>query len=139
MSSIGFDGLEQAARRLESCCSASACAVSEREESRKDEEQRSRHRFLMCPPTHFAVRYVINAWMSLDAQPEPTLARQQWEDLRATIEKCGAEVCRILSLTLTHSLTHSLTLSLSGFVCYLRRSGRAGNQADRDKSNACCF
>ena len=78
---------------LESCCSASACAVSEREEPRKGEQQRSRHRFLMCPPTHFAVRYVINAWMSLDAQPEPTLALRQWEDLRATIEKCGAEVC----------------------------------------------
>lgn len=46
----------------------------------------------MCPPTHFAVSYVINPWMD-PAQPvNRDLAIRQWEGLRDTYLAHGHEV-----------------------------------------------
>lgn len=46
----------------------------------------------MCPPTHFAVSYVINPWMD-PAQPvNRDLAISQWESLRDTYRAHGYEV-----------------------------------------------
>jgi N-dimethylarginine dimethylaminohydrolase len=39
-------------------------------------------RYLMCPPDHFAVTYVINPWMNLAEPVDPALARRQWDVLR---------------------------------------------------------
>ena len=36
---------------------------------------------LMCPPTHYDLRYEINPWMSLEDKPDISLARKQWDDL----------------------------------------------------------
>ncbi|MHB6908697.1 dimethylargininase [Streptomyces sp. DB-54] len=38
-------------------------------------------RYLLCRPTHFAVEYAINPWMSEDAEVDTALALQQWENL----------------------------------------------------------
>ena len=52
-------------------------------------------RFLMCPPTHFAIKYVINPWMNpvTWARNERSLAaasRREWQALRHTLEDLGA-------------------------------------------------
>lgn len=40
--------------------------------------------FLMCPPQHFGVSYVINPWMEGNvAHVDPALAARQWQALRA--------------------------------------------------------
>jgi N-dimethylarginine dimethylaminohydrolase len=42
----------------------------------------------MCPPDHFEIAYVINPWMEGQfASTSAGLARQQWDDLRAIVEK----------------------------------------------------
>ncbi|WP_180985744.1 dimethylargininase [Streptomyces sp. CB02959] len=38
-------------------------------------------RYLLCRPTHFAVEYAINPWMSEDAEVDTALALHQWENL----------------------------------------------------------
>jgi N-dimethylarginine dimethylaminohydrolase len=48
--------------------------------------------YLMCPPEHFAVRYAINPWMHPDDPVDAVLARQQWEQLRATFTGLGHTV-----------------------------------------------
>lgn len=49
-------------------------------------------RFLMCPPTHFAVTYAINPWMSPDVPVDTAEAIAQWEALRRTYELLGHKV-----------------------------------------------
>lgn len=54
-------------------------------------EQRTRH-YVMCSPDHFTVEYSINPWMNTDVPVDTLLARQQWDDLRATYERLGHRV-----------------------------------------------
>ena len=49
----------------------------------------------MCPPEHFGVLYEINPWMHREVAVDLDRARQQWEDLVATLEGAGAEVERL--------------------------------------------
>ena len=49
-------------------------------------------RYLMCPPQHFSVLYEINPWMRREVTVSPEAARQQWDDLVATLRAAGAEV-----------------------------------------------
>ena len=54
-----------------------------------------RDRILMCPPDFYTVDYVINPWMDgMEGSLSLELAKQQWLDLKAGIEK-GAEVVTI--------------------------------------------
>lgn len=46
-------------------------------------------RFLMCPPTHFEVRYEINAWMDASVPVDAELAMAQWEQLVAAYRAAG--------------------------------------------------
>jgi N-dimethylarginine dimethylaminohydrolase len=51
----------------------------------------------MCPPEHFEVSYVINPWMTPDDWQEhrvdyTALSAAGWEELKATLEKLGAEI-----------------------------------------------
>jgi N-dimethylarginine dimethylaminohydrolase len=48
--------------------------------------------YLMCPPDHFAVSYVINPWMDPSCTVDVGLARRQWEALRETYLKLGHAV-----------------------------------------------
>src|SRR3990167_10759338 len=48
---------------------------------------------LMCPPDHFDIEYEINAWMHLDNQVKPPLAKKQWQQLYDTYHhKLGWQV-----------------------------------------------
>ena len=49
-------------------------------------------RYVMVRPEHFRVDYQINPFMDPTQQPDPALARQQWDGLVATIRAAGAEV-----------------------------------------------
>ncbi len=49
-------------------------------------------RYLMCPPTFFAVRYEINPWMDRGRPVDRSLARRQWERLRSTLADLGHDV-----------------------------------------------
>jgi N-dimethylarginine dimethylaminohydrolase len=49
-------------------------------------------RYLMCPPTHFAVQYAINPWMDPSAPISTTVAMQQWTALKDTYQRLGHAV-----------------------------------------------
>ncbi len=49
-------------------------------------------RYLMVRPDHFRVDYRINPFMDLSRQPDPALARQQWDTLGAAIRTAGGHV-----------------------------------------------
>lgn len=49
-------------------------------------------RYLMCPPRHFAVDYVINPWMDPDAPVSAERALAQWDELRAAYAALGHRV-----------------------------------------------
>jgi N-dimethylarginine dimethylaminohydrolase len=48
--------------------------------------------FLMCPPTHYTTSFFLNPWLRYWEDVDPTLAREQWAQLKRTIESCGASV-----------------------------------------------
>ena len=50
---------------------------------------------LMCEPEYYDVCYEINPWMHVLRGVEVELARRQWQNLRDTIQDCGAEVVTI--------------------------------------------
>lgn len=49
-------------------------------------------RYLMCPPRHFAVQYVINPWMDPSVPVSVDLAMRQWTELRTAYESFGHQV-----------------------------------------------
>lgn len=49
-------------------------------------------RYAMVSPDHFRVAYRINPYMDVADQPDPVLAREQWQTLRSTLEGLGARV-----------------------------------------------
>jgi N-dimethylarginine dimethylaminohydrolase len=48
--------------------------------------------YLMCPPEYFTVEYAINPWMNPDHPVDLTLAKRQWERLRAAYVSLGHTV-----------------------------------------------
>lgn len=59
--------------------------------ARPDRTARPR-RYLMCPPEHFAVRYVINPWMDPSRAVDAARAMRQWDALRRTYLELGHTV-----------------------------------------------
>jgi N-dimethylarginine dimethylaminohydrolase len=49
-------------------------------------------RYVMVEPTHFRVEYTINPFMDVADQPDADLARAQWRELAAVIERLGGTV-----------------------------------------------
>ncbi len=49
-------------------------------------------RYLMCPPTYFAVDYAINPWMDPTTPVDTELAMAQWTDLVRTHRELGHRV-----------------------------------------------
>ena len=49
-------------------------------------------RYLMCPPRHVAVQYVINPWMDPSVPVSVAAALRQWTDLRTAYESLGHRV-----------------------------------------------
>jgi N-dimethylarginine dimethylaminohydrolase len=52
----------------------------------------TRRRYLMCPPTHFAVEYAINPWMVPGTSVDRDRALGQWDALRRTYLDLGHRV-----------------------------------------------
>ena len=52
----------------------------------------TRHRYLMCPPTHFDVVYSINPWMDPSQPVDPALALQQWQRIHDVFVDLGHTV-----------------------------------------------
>lgn len=53
-------------------------------------------RLLVCPPDYYRIAYEINTWMHLEVSADPVVARTQWDNLMATLEKeCGARLERM--------------------------------------------
>ncbi len=50
------------------------------------------YRYAAVRPDHFRVDYRINPFMDLSRQPDPALARQQWDTLGAAIRTAGGHV-----------------------------------------------
>ncbi|GAB2657022.1 amidinotransferase [Saccharopolyspora gloriosae] len=48
--------------------------------------------YVMCPPEHFAVEYVINPWMDPDEPVDVAVAMRQWRELKETYERLGHAV-----------------------------------------------
>ena len=48
--------------------------------------------YLMCPPEHFAVEYVINPWMDPTKPVDVALAMRQWRGLAETYTRLGHTV-----------------------------------------------
>lgn len=48
--------------------------------------------YLMCPPEHFTVEYVINPWMDPSIPVDTALAVRQWTRLRQTLVELGHTV-----------------------------------------------
>jgi N-dimethylarginine dimethylaminohydrolase len=54
-------------------------------------------RLLVCPPEYYRIAYEINSWMHLEVEADPLLARIQWDNLMAVLEKeCGATIERMV-------------------------------------------
>ena len=49
-------------------------------------------RYVMCPPTHFDVRYAINDWMDPSTGADAGIALEQWDQLRRTYLGLGHSV-----------------------------------------------
>src|SRR2546430_8848173 len=49
-------------------------------------------RLLMCPPDYFSVVYEINPFMHREIEVDHDKAKDQWVNLRDTLEGCGAVV-----------------------------------------------
>ena len=47
---------------------------------------------LMSSPDFFKVEYSINPWMVAGVTVDLDLAKNQWNNLKSTIERAGAEV-----------------------------------------------
>jgi N-dimethylarginine dimethylaminohydrolase len=53
-------------------------------------------RLLVCPPDYYRIAYEINSWMHLEIAADAHLARVQWDQLMALLEKdCGAALERM--------------------------------------------
>ena len=81
-------------------------------------------RLLMCAPTAYALKYVINPWMKLENAPDLKRAAQQWKELHRTLtEDMGATVklvpqaenCPDMVFTANAALIRGRTAVLANF------------------------
>jgi len=78
----------------------------------------------MCQPTHYAIAYEINPWMSLKRQAHPATARAQWAALHRLLTRTLGARIRLLPakpgvpdlvFTANAGLVHGRTLIRSNF------------------------
>ncbi len=70
-----------------------AAEISTLERTARDESRdATSRRYIMCPPTYFAVTYAINPWMDPTVPVDQARVLEQWAALRATYEGLGHRV-----------------------------------------------
>jgi N-dimethylarginine dimethylaminohydrolase len=70
-------------------------------------------RYLMVVPEHFRVEYAINPFMDLLDQPDPLLARAQWDGLVAAITAAGGTVETLTQRADAPDMVYAMNLSLA--------------------------
>lgn len=68
--------------------------------------------YVMVRPDHFRVDYRINPFMDLADQPDPVLAREQWDTLLATIESRGGSVDALAQRADAPDMVYAMNLGL---------------------------
>ncbi len=68
--------------------------------------------YVAVRPDHFRVDYQINPFMDLSKQPDPALARAQWDALVATIERLGGTVHAVDQRTDAPDMVYAMNLGL---------------------------
>jgi N-dimethylarginine dimethylaminohydrolase len=90
-------------------------------------------RFVMCPPTFFAVSYAINPWMQPSRPVDRDLAVRQWQALRDTYVGLGHEVCDLVPQPglpdLVFSANAGLVIGSRVLVSRFRHPERRGEEA----------
>jgi N-dimethylarginine dimethylaminohydrolase len=71
------------------------------------------HHYLMVDPAHFRVDYAINPFMHVDDQPDPVLAREQWQSIVAAIEAAGGTVEVLEQLPEAPDMVYAMNLGLA--------------------------
>ncbi len=69
-------------------------------------------RYLMVDPEHFRVDYAINPFMDIADQPDPEIARAQWEDIRSAVEAAGGETAVLPQLPEAPDMVYAMNLGL---------------------------
>lgn len=69
-------------------------------------------RYVMVSPDHFRIDYAINPFMDLADQPDPVLAREQWQHLVATIERLGGTVDALPQRSDSPDMVYAMNLGL---------------------------
>lgn len=69
--------------------------------------------YVAVEPSHFRVEYQINPFMDLSDQPDPAVARQQWETLVATIAELGATVHVVPQRADAPDMVYAMNLGLA--------------------------
>ncbi|MBO0842417.1 MAG: amidinotransferase [Nocardioides sp.] len=78
-------------------------------------------RYAMVDPEHFRIDYAINPFMDTAVQPDPQLARRQWEQLRTTIERLGGMVDVIEPRADSPDMVYAMNLGLAAELADGRR------------------
>ncbi|MEP7090565.1 MAG: arginine deiminase-related protein [Nocardioidaceae bacterium] len=68
--------------------------------------------YLMVEPDHFRVDYAINPYMDLRDQPDPVLARAQWQGLVEALRAAGAEVDVLAQRADSPDMVYAMNLGL---------------------------
>lgn len=92
-----------------------------------------RRRYLMTPPTFFAVEYAINPWMDPSVDVDPHLAMNQWQALRQTYKELGHVVETVESLEglpdMVYAANGGLVANGKAVVARFTHPQRAGEAA----------
>lgn len=71
------------------------------------------HHYLMVQPDHFRIDYRINPFMNLADQPDPVLAREQWDALVETLEAAQADVATLSQRADAPDMVYAMNLGLA--------------------------
>jgi N-dimethylarginine dimethylaminohydrolase len=69
--------------------------------------------YAMVSPEHFRVAYAINPFMDVADQPNPLLARRQWDTLIATLDSLGARVDVVPQRLDSPDMVYAMNLGLA--------------------------
>jgi N-dimethylarginine dimethylaminohydrolase len=94
-------------------------------------------RYLMCPPEHFDVVYVINPWMDPTRGANPARACAQWSTLHAAYVRAGHTVETIAPGAglpdMVFAANSALVVDDTAYLARFRYAERAGEEALYEK------
>lgn len=86
----------------------------------------------MCPPDHYAIRYVINPWMKLSRQSDREKAHRQWKNLFDILSELGSGIHLIKQVRglpdMVFTANAGLVMGRHVFLSRFRHKERKGEQ-----------